>query len=415
LALTKRLRNWFGDPLLAFSVLGLTAFGIAMIYSAGQLDVPSAGVANAWRQQMVWFVISLIGFSVVTRVQVRWLEWIALPAYIIGVVALVATLAFGTGKGTAEGTKSWLALGPLTVQPAQFANLATILMLGRVMGGWREAPSSIWGLWKPIAIVAVPMGLVFLQPDLGTSMVFAGLMLATLFWAGVPIALLFMIVSPLIGLFTAIVPWVFSIYMIGLIAFLWFYRATMWEIVLVVSLNLAAGTVAAPLWNSLDQYQKNRLLVYVDPTTDPSGAGYNARQSRVAIGSGGIIGKGFLKGTQKRLRFLPEQHTDFIFAVIGEEMGFVFGTFVVMGMYAIILWRLVRLAERLADPFAGIVVFGIFGAWFTHILVNVGMTVGIMPITGIPLPFLSYGGSFLLATYLALGVAQRVASEQGRI
>ena len=139
------------------------------------------------------------------------------------------------------------------------------------------------------------------------------------------------------------------------------------------------------------------------------------RQARVAIGSGGLVGKGYGDGTQKRLAFLPEQHTDFIFAVVGEEMGFLFGTVIVVGLYLVILWRLIKLAERLPDPFAGIVVFGIFGAWFTHIMVNIGMNVGIMPVTGIPLPFLSYGGSFLLATYLALGIAQRVASEQGRI
>jgi rod shape determining protein RodA len=415
MSLAKRFRSVFGDPPLVLAVLGLTAFGIAMIYSAGQLDVPSEGVRGAWRQQLMWLGISLIGMTVVMRIQVRWLEWIALPAYILAVVTLVATLVIGTGAGTAAGTKSWLRIGPMMVQPAQFANLATILMLGRTMGSWREPPSSIWGLWKPIAIVAVPMALVFLQPDLGTAMVFAGMLLATLFWAGTPVGLLFLLVSPMIGLFMAIVPWAFSIYMIGMIAFCYFYRLYLWEAVLIVGMNLAAGTIAAPLWNSLDQYQKNRLLVFLDPAKDPQGAGYNVRQSRIAIGSGGLLGKGFLHGSQKRLKFLPEQHTDFIFAVIGEEMGFLFGTLVVIAAYGIILWRLVKLAERIPDPFAGIVVFGIFGAWFTHIMVNVGMTVGIMPVTGIPLPFLSYGGSFLLATYLALGVAQRVASEQGRI
>ena len=415
MAITRRLRNWFGDPALAFTVIGLTLFGIAMIYSAGQLDAPKPGVGSAWRQQIMWLVVSLIAMHVVMRVQVRWIEWIATPAYVIGVITLALTLVIGTGKGTAEGVKSWLVIGPMQVQPSQFANLATILMLGRVMGSWREPPNSLFGLWKPILIVAIPMGLVFKQPDLGTSMVFGGMMIATLYWAGTPLGILFMLISPVVGLFTAISPWVYALYMIGLILFLYFTRAFLWEAVLVVVLNLAAGTIAAPLWNSLDQYQKNRLLVFLDPNIDPKGAGYNVRQSRVAIGSGGIAGKGYLAGTQKRLAFLPEQHTDFIFAVIGEEMGFIFGTIIVIGAYAVILWRLVRLAERIPDPFAGIVVFGIFGAWFTHIMVNIGMTVGIMPVTGIPLPFLSYGGSFLLATYLALGVAQRVASEQGRI
>jgi len=415
MAVMRRFRNLFGDPLLGLTVLALTIFGIAMVYSAGQVDQPRPGVALAWRQQIIWLGISLVAMFLVMRVQVRWIEWVAKPIYIIGLVALVATLIVGTGQGTAEGTKSWLRLGPMMVQPSQFANLATVLMLGRVMGSWREPPSSLFDLWKPIMIVAVPMGLVFLQPDLGTSMVFAGIMIATLYWAGTPLGLLFMLVSPLFGLLTAIAPWVFSVYMIALCIFLYFYRAYFWEAALVVLLNLAAGTIAAPLWNSLDEYQQNRLLVFLDPSKDPRGAGYNVRQSRVAIGSGGLIGKGFTEGTQKRLSFLPEQHTDFIFAVIGEELGFLFGTLVVVLTYGIILSRLVKLAERLPDPFAGIVVFGIFGAWFTHIMVNIGMTVGLMPITGIPLPFLSYGGSFLLATYFALGIAQRMASEQGRI
>lgn len=415
MAVMRRFRNLFGDPLLGLTVLGLTIFGIAMIYSAGQLDAPRAGVAGAWRQQIMWLGISLVAMFIVMRVQVRWIEWVAKPVYIIGILALIATLVIGTGQGTAEGTKSWLRIGPMMVQPSQFANLATVLMLGRVMGSWREPPTSLFDLWKPIFIVALPMGLVFLQPDLGTSMVFAGIMIATLFWAGTPLGLLFMLLSPLLGLLTAIQPWVFSVYMIALCVFLYLYRAYFWEAALVVVLSLAAGTIAAPLWNSLDAYQQNRLLVFLDPSKDPRGAGYNVRQSRVAIGSGGLVGKGFTEGTQKRLAFLPEQHTDFIFAVIGEELGFLFGTLVVVFAYGVILSRLVKLAERLPDPFAGIVVFGIFGAWFTHIMVNIGMTVGLMPITGIPLPFLSYGGSFLLATYFALGIAQRMASEQGRI
>ncbi|MGQ0561455.1 MAG: rod shape-determining protein RodA [Gemmatimonadota bacterium] len=415
MAIGRRLRSFFGDPALALTVIALTFYGIAMVYSAGVLDAPKPGVAHAWRNQVVWFIVSLIAMFVVSRVQVRWIEWLALPLYVLGIVTLVATLLIGTGAGTAAGTRSWLIIGPMMVQPSQFANLATILMLGRVMGSWRERPTTLFDLWKPLLIVAVPMALVFVQPDLGTAMVFGGVMIATLYWAGTPLGILFMLISPLLGIFIAIVPWLFSIYMIALVAFLYFYRAYFWESAIVVVLNLAAGTVGNPLWNSLEQYQKNRLLVFLDPLKDPRGAGYNVIQSKVAIGSGGLFGKGFLDGTQKRLAFLPEQHTDFIFAVIGEEMGFLFGTLIVIAAYGIILWRLIKLSERLPDPFAGIVVFGIFGAWFTHIIVNIGMTVGLMPITGIPLPFLSYGGSFLLATFLALGVAQRVASEQGRI
>jgi rod shape determining protein RodA len=258
------------------------------------------------------------------------------------------------------------------------------------------------------------MGLVFIQPDLGTAMVFGGMLIAALYWAGTPPGLLLLMLSPMIGLFLAFIPWLFSLYMVGLLVFLYFYRTYLWEAILVASANLAAGTIAVPLWNSLEDYQQRRFTAFLDPYSDPRGAGYHHIQSQVAIGSGGVFGKGYTDGSQKRLAFLPEQHTDFIYAVIGEELGFL-GALGVLVAFAFILWRLVKLAERTTDPFAGIVVFGIFGAWFTHILVNVGMTIGVMPITGIPLPFLSYGGSFLLATYIALGIAERIATEQGRI
>jgi len=414
MAVGQTIRAYFGDTVMLLTVIALTLFGIAMIYSAGQLDVPDAAVERVWRMQLIWFGLALVLLFIVMRIQVRWLEWAAVPAYVAGVLILIGTLFFGTGAGTAASTRSWIRIGPIGIQPAQFVNVATALMLGRVMGAWRETPRSLMQLWKPIAIAALPMALVMKQPDLGTAMVFGGMLVATLYWAGTPIGLLFLLLSPMLGLFLAFWGWVFSAYMIVLLLFLVLYRTYLWEGVLIVTVNLAVGAIAVPLWNSLEPYQQNRFTAFLDPYSDPRGAGYQHIQSRVAIGSGGLLGQGFTEGSQKRLAFLPEQQTDFIYAVIGEELGFV-GAGLVLLAYCVILWRLVRLAERLSDPFAGIVVFGIFGAWFTHILVNVGMTVGVMPITGIPLPFLSYGGSFLLATYIGLGVAQRVALEQGRI
>ncbi len=414
MAVTRRLLATFGDPPLLLLVLGLSLFGVAVIYSAGQLDVPNPVSGGAWRMQLSWLGISLVALLVVVRFQVRWLEWVAPPAYLIGILLLILTLFIGTGAGTAAGTRSWLRFGPVGLQPAQFANLATILMLGRVMGAWREGPRGLMWLWKPILIVVVPMGLVMLQPDLGTAMVFGGVLLATLFWAGTPIGLMFLLISPMLGLLLSFRVGLFAIYMVGLIAFLYVYRAQLREAVLVVTANLAAGTIAIPLWNSLEDYQRNRFLVFLDPYIDPRGAGYQHIQSRIAIGSGGLLGKGFTQGSQKRLAFLPEQHTDFIFAVVGEELGFL-GAGALVLAYGVVLWRLARLAERAPDPFAGIVVFGIFGAWLTHILVNIGMNVGVMPITGIPLPFLSYGGSFLLASFIAVAVVERIGSEQGRL
>lgn len=411
----QRLRASLGDTTLLLLVLGLSLFGVAMVYSAGQLDVPDPAVQGVWKKQLLFLGVSVVVFLVVTRIQVRWLEWAAVPAYLLGVALLGLTLFIGRGYGTAQGTKSWIDLGPVLFQPSQFAILATILMLARVTGNWREPPRSLWTLITPVVLVLIPMGLVMLQPDLGTAMVFTAILIAVLYWAGTPLGLMFMLVSPVVGLLLSFNAGLFSVYMVLLVAFLYFYRSYLWEGVTVVVANLAAGTIALPLWNSLAGYQKARLLVFLDPSIDPRGAGWHVIQSRVAIGSGGLFGKGFTLGSQKRLAFLPEQHTDFIFSVIGEEFGFFFGTFPVLLVFGMILWRITRIAERAPDPFAGIVVFGIFGAWFAHVVVNIGMTVGIMPITGIPLPFLSYGGSFLLASYLALGLVQRIAAEQGRM
>lgn len=411
MAVVRRIPKALGDPLLAGLVILLALFGVAMIYSAGQLDVPGGFVTGAWRLQLQWLVISLVAFAAAMRIQARWFEWLAVPAYALGVLLLILTLFIGTGFGTAASVKSWIQVGPLLFQPSQFALLATVLMLARMLGDWREPPTALVALWKPIAVALVPAGLVFVQPDLGTALMFGALLLAALYWAGTPLSLICLMLSPLVGLIVAFQDWMFSVYMVILLVFLYVIRMYFWEAVLVVGANLAVGTLALPLWNSLKPYQQSRVRVFFDPMVDPTGAGWQVIQSRVAIGSGGLFGKGFTLGTQKRLAFLPEQHTDFIFSVVGEELGFL-GTTAVLAVFGLILWRLVRISERAADPFAGIAVFGIFGIWFAHVMINIGMTVGVLPITGSPLPFLSYGGSFLLTSFLALSIVLRMAAEQ---
>ncbi|MBA2243474.1 MAG: rod shape-determining protein RodA, partial [Gemmatimonadetes bacterium] len=275
---------------------------------------------------------------------------------------------------------------------------------------WREPPTTLWALWKPIAVVLVPMGLVMLQPDLGTAIVFSFILIATLFWAGTPLRMMFFLVSPALALFLAFNTWVWGAWITIVAAGLFLARLRVAEGASVFVANVAAGAIALPFWNSLAQYQKNRILVFLDPSIDPRGAGYNLIQARVAIGSGGWSGKGFLEGTQKRLAFIPEQHTDFIFAIVGEEWGFL-GVTVVILIFALVFWRLVRIASRTADPFASLVPFGLFASWFIHVFVNTGMNIGIMPITGIPLPFISYGGSFLLVNLLGMAIVQRIAAE----
>ena len=402
-----------GDPALFFLVLGLAVFGLLMIYSAGVVDVPSKVAAGAWKQQILWFALAMVLIPLVMRVPVAWLEWAAQPAYAFTVVLLMLTLVIGGGAGTGASSKSWIRIGPVGLQPAELAKVAVVLMLARVLSEWREPPRTLWALWKPIAVVMVPMGLVMLQPDLGSALVFASILVWALFWAGTPLLTIFFLVSPVFSLFLSISVWVWSIYIVLLLVVLFFRDAYLSEKISIWVMNAVAGAVALPLWMKLKPYQRNRFMVFLDPSVDPRGSGYNLIQSRVAIGSGGWFGKGFTDGTQKRLAFIPEQHTDFIFAVVGEETGFI-GVLAVLVAFGLIFWRLIHVAERSRDPFASLVPIGLLGSWFAHVLVNVGMTVGIMPITGIPLPFISYGGSFLLLNIVAMAVVQRIASETAR-
>jgi rod shape determining protein RodA len=399
-----------GDPILFALVVGLSAFGVAMVYSAGVMDVPFTLVAGLWRLQLLWFVLALIAVPVVLRIPVSWLERFTPPLYALAVVLLLLTLVIGTGVGTAEGVPRWIVIGPVRIHTAEFAKIPVIMMLARVLAQWREPPTTVWALWKPIAIVLVPMALVMLQPDLGTMIVFSFILLASLFWAGTPLRTLFFLVSPAIGLFLAFNTWVWGAWITVLAVLLVIYRPRLSEAATLMFANIAAGTIALPFWDSLAPYQKNRILVFLDPSLDPRGAGWNLAQSQVAIGSGGLWGKGFLEGSQKRLAFIPEQHTDFIFSVVGEEWGFI-GVAVILTSFGIIFWRLLRIAAQTSDPFASLIPFGIFASWFIHVLVNTGMTVGIMPITGIPLPFISYGGSFLLINIVGMAIVQRIAAE----
>ena len=408
----RQFTKWLLEPPLVLAVFVLTVFGMAMIYSAGVVHIPNDVTQNAWIRQGTWFVLAMVAFIGVVRVPVRWIEWVALPAYAFSVLLLVFTLMVGTGVGTAAGVKSFIQIGPFSFQPSEIAKIAAVLFLARFLSQRKEPLNSVQDLLLPSFLIGLPLALVMLQPDLGTAMAFGGILFTMLFWAGTPVILLLLIASPILGLVLSYQTVIWSGYIVALVGFLYLfrYRLLLFESIGVVLANLVAGTVAQPLWNRLATYQQNRILVFLDPEVDPRGAGYQLIQSKVAVGSGGVMGQGFTLGPQKRYDFLPEQHTDFIFSVVGEELGFI-GTALGILAFFFILGRLVRMATRTSDPFAGLVVLGIFGAWIAHIFVNIGMTVGVVPITGIPLPFVSYGGTFLLMCWISLAVAVRAAHE----
>jgi rod shape determining protein RodA len=406
------IRKAVADYPLAMIALLLTAFGIAAVYSAGQTEVPNAAVQNAWIRQLTWLAVGMTAFLVVTRMSVRFLEWAALPAYLIGCSVLVLTLIFGTGAGTAESMKGWIAIGGRRLgQPSEFAKIAVAMMLARVLASTKVAPKSLVDLIKPGIVVLIPWLLVMAQPDLGTSLVFIGLFFAMLFWSGASGTLLLLAASPVISLlFGGSTWWLWATWFILLLVVIWLYKPFVVEGVVLVVANLTMGVAAPVVWDKLEPHQQNRLLTFLDPSRDPKRSGYQVLQSRIAIGSGGWTGKGFTEGSQKRNGFLPEQETDFIFAVVGEELGFV-GVSLALTMFLLLFLRIIRVAMRASDSFSSLVAFGLAGSWFVHVIVNVGMTINLMPITGIPLPFFSYGGSFLLACWIAVGILVRISSE----
>lgn len=404
--MTRRLG--IDRPLLV-CVLLLLLCGILVLYSAGQTDVPSFAAAGAWKRQLIWAAIGAVTAYLVFRISPRLLEWASLPVYVMSLLLLLLTLVIGRGAGTAASSKSWIYIGGHAIgQPSEIAKLATVLMLARVLSGRREVPESLHELLPACAIAGLPALLVLLQPDLGSSLVFAGILFAMLFWAGTPPSLLFLLASPVASLLLAfnLWSWVAWIVLLGILLAIW--RPFFWEGVTVAIANSLMGFVALPIWQGLAPYQQNRLLTFLNPETDPQRSGYHAIQSKVAIGSGGWFGNGYLQGPQKRLAFLPEQHTDFIYAVVGEELGFV-GVVATLVLFFALFTVLVRIARRATDPFSSLVVFGVLGLLFTHVFENVGMTVNVMPITGIPLPFFSYGGSFLVANAVGVGLCFRAA------
>jgi rod shape determining protein RodA len=327
------------------------------------------------------------------------------------VASLVAVRIIGV---SALGAQSWINIGGFYVQPSEFAKLAAILLLADVLS--RHPVERPVDLVRPLALIAVPWLLVFIQPDLGSSLVFGAVLLTELYWSGMPGAWVVLLLSPLVSaiaagtLAWALIGW---IPLMGGLA----WKTLPWKrtaALLVVAIQGLFALLTPWLWNhGLRSHQRARLTLFLDPAQDPLGGGYHLLQSMVGIGSGQLWGTGLLQGALTRLRFIPEQHTDFIFSALGEETGFLGSLLVVVGFVALMV-RLLQIAGRARTDLESLVVMGIGGMLMFQVVVNINMTIGLGPITGIPLPFLSYGRSAMLVNFLALGLCASV-SRRGRV
>ena len=385
----------------------------AMVALAGILIASTQRQADYadWYQHWVTAAVGMVVALLLARLPlekvVQW-QW---PIFGITVSSLIAVRVIGT---TALGAQRWISIAGFHVQPSEFAKLAAILLLAGVLS--RHPVERPVDLIRPTAVIALPWLLVFIQPDLGTSLVFGALLLVMLFWAGMPWAWLALLLAPLItAILAGTQPWILLAWL-PLVSWL-AWSSLPWKrvgLVLVLALQGLTAAVTPWLWmNGLKDYQRDRLVLFLDPAKDPLGGGYHLLQSTVGIGSGQIWGTGLMRGSLTKLRFIPEQHTDFIFSALGEELGFIGSLLVVVG-FVLLMWRLLQIAGRARSDVESLVVVGIATMLMFQVVVNINMTIGLGPVTGIPLPWLSYGRSAMLVNFIALGLCASVA-RRGRI
>lgn len=347
------------DYILFLTTMLLCGYGILMIKSA----TLSLGVTSHVKTQFIATLLGLVTIVILILLDYEFLGKLYIPIYVVCNILLIAVLIWGIGKEQ-WGSNSWLELGPIIFQPAEFVKIGLIIALARFIDNNKEDINEPFTLLKILIFAFTPVVLILLQPDAGTAMVFIFFIAAMLFIAGVK----------------------------------WKY----------IGYALLLGLLSLPiLWFRLDTYQKNRIFNFLDPERDTSNTGYQAMQGKIAIGSGKIFGRGLFEGVQTQYNYIPEKQTDFIFAVVGEELGLMGGLGLIL-LYFIMLSRFIRIARKSKDLFGSLMVIGFAAMFVFHIWENIGMTIGLMPITGIPLPFMSYGGTFQLSNLICVGIALSV-------
>jgi rod shape determining protein RodA len=343
-------------------VLALSVFGILMVYSATNRSLDALGLDTGLfvKKQVVWLVLGLGGLALSIWIDYRQAKVYA--GFLYGAVVFLLLLVHTPLGTTASGAQRWFTVFGFQLTPSEFMKIALVVMLAAFLSELKGSEVSLQDVWRATGLALFPMVLVFLQPDVGTTIILAVILVGTLVVSGARARHL-----GVLALSAAIL--IFGAFHMGVVK----------------------------------EYQVSRLLGFLDPANDPLRAGYNKEQALIAVGSGGLTGRGYLNGTQTNLDFVPEQHTDFIFTVVGEELGFA-GALMLLILFGVLLWRAFRIAIASKDKFGTYLAAGIASMLALQMFVNIGMTLGIMPITGIPLPFVSYGGSSLLANFLAVGM-----------
>jgi len=420
------------DFYLFLAMILLIAVGCLMIYSA---MYGSPLKAPLYARQVFYALLGMVVVIVVMGVNYHLFNQYGKWIYLFSLLLLVLVLFFGK---SVRGARSWLPIGNLTFQPAEFAKLGLIIILAHYLTNYAETVKRISGLIVPFLLTLAPVALIMLQPDPGSALVFLAIFLAMLYFGGARIVHLVSFIF--IGILALGIPLLlaldsqnktflsrifsslgstfgFTIIVVIAIGFVFYVLSRLKFNVrvnhfLLASLVASSGIIFShPLKLFLKEYQRMRLVCFIKPSIDPLGAGYHIIQSQISIGSGGFLGKGLLVGTQGKLGFLPAQHTDFIFSLLSEEMGFLGAAFLIL-LFSILLLRGIKIASLARNRFGSLLAGGIVALFLFQIIVNLGMTMGIMPITGLPLPFVSYGGSALITCMAGAGILLNIYSRR---
>lgn len=394
--------NWSIIAIWAF----LTIFGLVAIYSATQGPVSEflpSYIQNNFYKQLGFVVVSILILIGTQFVSPRVFMQLSYVIYFLGILLMIATLFFGT---EINGAKSWFRIGPFGFQSSEFMKIATIMAVANYLTSRRNiSAENIRYAFISVLIILIPTALVIAQNDFGTAIIFIALIPVMLFWSGLPYGVSIFIISPAVILYLTVLNWQLGLFsallLTGIIFFIqrrtWLTVASFFTgILTVIGVRLALTEVLQP-------HQVARIVAFTNPSYDPTGAGWNVIQAKTAIGSGGFSGKGFLEGTQIQLKFLPESYTDFIFCVIGEEFGFI-GAGLVLILFLLLFMRLLGIAGNHKHPFAQLVTVSVTAVYFIHFFINVGSATALLPVIGIPLPFISYGGSAFLANTFMLAI-----------
>jgi rod shape determining protein RodA len=398
------LREYFDYKTLLVTA-ALVIIGLVSVYSATY----DARVPEIFYRQMLYAGAGLVALLILAFLPFRLLQFVSYPSYFLSILLLISVLIIGR---TVSGSTSWFNFGAFRLQPSELTKITTALALATYLSRTDVSLKNFRNLLLASGIVLLPVVLIMLQPDMGTAVVYLGMFFPVLYWGGASRITIVALTAPALVAVASLfgtTPFFLAVILVAIV--LYFMRGNRILTVLIFSGSVLIGISVQAIYGGLKPYQQKRIATFINPGADPLGAGYNSLQSKVAIGSGGLAGKGFLQGTQTQLNFIPEQWTDFIFCVPGEEFGFL-GSAAVLLLFAVLLFRGVMLASTVKNPYGSFVAIAITATLGIHVVMNVGMALGLLPVIGVPLPFLSYGGSALLAAMAMIGILMNIYTHR---